>query len=296
MEQSSHTPHISVVVPSYNQPATIDHCLQSLLTQQTQHNYEIIIVDSSNQEFRDEIKKVCAQSPIIRLMQEEKQTFPGTARNIGIKAANGKIVALIDADCEADKFWLENIAKNIQEDTIVSGVILNGTPHSVNGSCSYMIEFNHFLPFKQAQKDSTVAATCNFAAYKTVFEKVGYFTNHRAFEDILFCKKFIGMGGKVVLFNDVIITHLNRTSLDHVIKNQRLLGFHSAAVRKEFGMPPKVVFTFPLLAFLLLPFRFFSIISRFMKSSMLWRFILYSPLIKYILLQWCIGFSKGSKS
>ena len=141
-----------------------------------------------------------------------------------------------------------------------------------------------------------MAATCNFAAYKTVFEKVGYFTDHRAFEDILFCKKFIQMGGKVVLFNDVIITHLNRTSLDHVINNQKLLGFHSAAVRKEFGMSPQLIFKVPLLAYILLPYRFLSILSRLLKSGMLFRFIVYSPLIKYILIYWCSGFYNGAKS
>ena len=296
MKNASSPPFISVVVPSFNQPATINNCLQSLLNQSTGDNYEIIIVDSSHQEYREEIQKVCSQSQCIKLIQEEKQTFPGTARNIGIKASQGEIVALIDADCEASANWLQNIAKNVTENIIVSGVILNGTPKNVNGTISYLIEFNHFIPFNQTQKVSTVAATCNFAAYKTVFEKVGYFTDHRAFEDILFCKKFIQLGGKVVLFNDVIITHLNRTSLGHVINNQKLLGYHSAAVRKEFGMPPKLIFKFPLLAFLLFPYRFLSILSRLLKSGMLFRFILYSPLIKYVLFYWCSGFYKGAKA
>jgi len=294
MHESS-SPYVSVIIPSYNQPHTIDRCLDSVLAQETTHTYEVIIVDSSEPKKKEEVKNICKRDERIRLISLEEQTYPGTARNIGIKAAEGKIMALIDSDCRADLYWLDNIVKHMDENLVVSGVIQNGTPKSIFGTCSYLIEFNHFFPFQTESKSSPIAATCNFAAYKSVFEKVGYFTDHRAFEDMLFCKRFIEIGGRVSLFKDVRIAHLNRTDLNHVVSNQRLLGRYSASTRKEYSMSPQLIFKYPLLAYLLLPYRYFSILSRMSSIKVLIQYLLYTPILFYVLVFWCNGFYEGSR-
>jgi hypothetical protein len=187
-----------------------------------------------------------------------------------------------------------HIVENIDEKVVLSGIIENGTPQSIYGTCSYLVEFNHFTPFKEKVKISLMAATCNFAAKKKTFELVGYFTDHRAFEDMLFCKKLIDLGGRVELHNKIRVKHMNRTDLTHVVNNQKLLGKYSAVVRKEYNLPPKLIFKYPLLAYALAPFRFFSILSRLRPAKNIFLFLLYSPIIVYILLQWSKGFKEGS--
>lgn len=286
---------LSIVIPSYNQPKTIQSCIVSLLKQETKYEFELIIVDSSTKKLQEEVEQICAQYAQVRLLKRAKQTYPGTARNLGIKSALSENIALIDADCVALDNWMDEIVENLDEKLVLSGIIENGTPKSVFGSCSYLVEFNHFTPFNEESRPTDVAATCNFAAKKNTFELVGYFTDHRAFEDMLFCKKLIDLDGRIELRKKVRVKHMNRTDLSHVVNNQKLLGKYSAAVRKEFQLPPRTIFKYPLLAFTLAPYRFFSILFRLrpFKNSLL--FLLYSPIILYILFQWTVGFKEGAE-
>ncbi|MEM1214699.1 MAG: glycosyltransferase family 2 protein [Bacteroidota bacterium] len=286
---------ISVVIPSYNQPATIRQCLASVLAQDFTGSYEVIIVDSSSTEYRSAIAEVAAADERVRLIQLAQQTFPGPARNVGIKAAQSERIALIDSDCVAHVSWLSSIVKQMESGIILTGVIENGTPQSVYGTCSFLVEFNHFLAPKQPRQAIHAAATCNFACHKTVFEEVGYFTDDRAFEDMLFCNKYKSIGGTVYQFRNIKIKHVNKTELAPIIRNQKMLGFYSAKVRRANGLPPQLVFRLPLLTFGLLAFRYVSIFSRGVRSKYFGRFLWYTPVVLWLLLHWSIGFYRGAQ-
>ncbi|NJC27544.1 glycosyltransferase [Neolewinella antarctica] len=286
---------VSVIIPSYRHPHKIGACVDSLLDQTYTGEYEIIIVDSSPADVQLELDLLFSDKPRIKLIKLNTQTYPGTARNVGIHRAKGAVIALIDADCIAEKDWLENIVKNIADNTIITGVIENGTPDSVYGTCSFLVEFNHFLDLGKGRVELEGAATCNFACNREVFERVGYFTDDRAFEDILFCKKLIAVGGRIVKVDDVRIRHVNKTDLAGVASNLEMLGRYSALVRKRQGMPPRIIFNYPILSFGLIVFRYVSIISRVARSRYLLQFIMYTPVILYLLFIWARGFNIGAK-
>ncbi len=287
--------NISVIIPSYNQVETIRSCVGSLLAQSYTGGFEIIVVDSSPSNVQKEIEQVCAADDRIRMIKREVQTYPGTARNIGIAEAKGEIIALIDSDCLADEAWLANIAKHLKDNEVLSGVIQNGTPHSVFGTCCYLIEFNHFFAFREASRQVQAAATCNFACKKAIFEQYGYFPDYRAFEDFLFCMRLAQHDIPVFLKNDIRITHVNKTALDKVAANQKMLGKYSALVRKAHGLPPKIIFKYPMLAFGMVAYRYASILSRVYNRRLLFPFLLYTPFILYILFHWSAGFYAGAK-
>ena len=285
---------ISVVIPSYKHPQKIARCINSLLNQETTFSYEIIVVDSSPADMQSQVAAVCAIDNRINLIQLTEQTYPGAARNVGIQRAKGAIIGLIDADCEALPGWLTTIGNRTRKGFILTGVIENGTPESIYGTCSFLVEFNHFLDIASDDEELTGAATCNFACHRDVFEEIGYFTDDRAFEDILLCSKFINSGGKVLKTNDLRIKHNNKTDRAGVATNLEMLGKYSALVRKREGMPPKLVFSFPPLAFGLIVFRHLSITTRALRSSYALQFLLYTPWILYFLFCWTLGFYRGA--
>jgi len=90
----------SVIVPSYNSMRTIRRCLHSILAQETSFPFEVICVDSSKDETPDIISR---EFPQVRLIHIERQTYPGSARNLGIRQAQGSIIACTDSDCIVDK-------------------------------------------------------------------------------------------------------------------------------------------------------------------------------------------------
>ncbi|TMI12208.1 MAG: glycosyltransferase [Betaproteobacteria bacterium] len=97
-------PRISVVVCSYNGARTIRDCLDGL-EQLAYPNYEVIVVDDGS---TDSTAAIACQYDC-RLIRTENRGL-SNARNTGLKAATGEIVAYIDDDAYPDPHWLAYLA------------------------------------------------------------------------------------------------------------------------------------------------------------------------------------------
>ncbi len=96
-------PRISVIVPHMNQPDALGRCLASLAAQSIGVDaFEVIVVDNGS---RDDCSGVVAGFDGGRLLHEP-EPGPGPARNTGVAAARGAILAFVDADCRAHPGWL----------------------------------------------------------------------------------------------------------------------------------------------------------------------------------------------
>lgn len=107
-------PLISVIIPSYNNSATIKRTINSVLYQTVQ-KFEILIVD----DFSDDLnitEKVLFDfdDSRIKLIKHQKNKKGGAARNTGVKSAKGKFIAFLDADDEWLPNHLEESLKTIQ--------------------------------------------------------------------------------------------------------------------------------------------------------------------------------------
>ena len=91
---------ISVVIPHLNQSDFLDRCLTSLAAGMRLPD-EVIVVDNGSRVLPEAL---CAVHGA-RLLTES-EPGPGPARNRGIAATSGDILAFIDADCLADPGWL----------------------------------------------------------------------------------------------------------------------------------------------------------------------------------------------
>lgn len=120
------SPFVSVIVITKNNARTIEKCIKSLLDQDyPKHSYEIIFVDGRSIDGTDElIKKYVSAQSIVRLYYEDYGTM-GYARNVGIKASKGDILAFTDGDGLPTKEWLRKIVDTFESDdrlAIVGGL------------------------------------------------------------------------------------------------------------------------------------------------------------------------------
>ena len=99
-------PQVSVVIPSYNCAAFIVKAVESVLAQ-TFTDHEIIVVDDGS---TDETPTLV--QPYLDRIQYIRQTNKGLpgARNTGIRASTGSLIALLDAD---DSWLPEKLAKQV---------------------------------------------------------------------------------------------------------------------------------------------------------------------------------------
>jgi len=104
--------NISVVVPFRNAERHLDRCAVGLLTQSyPESSYEIIMVDNNS---TDRSVEVVQSHPEIRLLREPKQGAYA-ARNHGVAAAQGQIIAFTDADCVVAPDWLEKMSEAMSD-------------------------------------------------------------------------------------------------------------------------------------------------------------------------------------
>ncbi|VVC04081.1 Glycosyltransferase AglE [Candidatus Burarchaeum australiense] len=95
---------ISVIIPALDEEEEIETCLKSLRKQKFEGKYEIILVDGFSQD-----KTVERAKPYVDKVLKKHAHGPAAARNVGAEHAKYDVLAFIDADCEAEKDWLERI-------------------------------------------------------------------------------------------------------------------------------------------------------------------------------------------
>ncbi len=110
------TPFVSVIVPALNEERTIRECIVSLLRMDyPQERREILMVDNGSTDRTAEIIK----SFPVRYLREERRGA-SYARNRGIEASKGEILAFTDADCVVTTGWLRELVRGFEDEGVGS--------------------------------------------------------------------------------------------------------------------------------------------------------------------------------
>src|SRR5437899_4319943 len=102
-------PSVSVVVCTFNGASTLRACLDGLGALDYP-DYEVIVVNDGS---TDATAAIAARYPV-RLITTENRGL-SSARNAGLRAATGEIVAYIDDDARPDRHWLQYLASTFME-------------------------------------------------------------------------------------------------------------------------------------------------------------------------------------
>jgi glycosyltransferase involved in cell wall biosynthesis len=96
----SYSPLVSVIVPSYNTAQYVPQAVDSILNQ-TYRNLEVHVVDDGSTDNTREVMRAYANDPRV-IYHHQKNRGEAGARNTGIRAAKGELIAL----CDADDLWV----------------------------------------------------------------------------------------------------------------------------------------------------------------------------------------------
>ena len=291
---------VSIIIPSYNSEKTIARCLLSLKTQTYEGEYEIIVVDSSNDR-TPEI--VTDRFPEVEFYHFEQKTDPGTARNFGVSKSHGEIVCFIDSDCEAASDWLDQLISIHRSYAYeaVGGSVENGNePDAEVAWAGYLAEFREFLPEYPAREVNHIP-TCNISYKRSVFERIGFF-DHRFYpqEDLEFNYRLRQAGGKIFFIPSAKIFHHHRTDFKSFVQHQKRVGRVTSQVLRLLPLEGAEIarnrwlslFAAPLLPFV----KWWRTIQIFRK----WRkeLLIKHPLAAGIffvgLIPWAWGFLQGA--
>ena len=111
------TPTISVVVCAYTEDRWGDLAAGvEALTSQTHPPDEVILVVDHNEGL---LRRARAAMPGITVVENEGLTGLSDARNTGVRAATGSIVAFLDDDARPDAGWLAAILEEYRDERVV---------------------------------------------------------------------------------------------------------------------------------------------------------------------------------
>lgn len=106
---------VSIVIPVRNQPIFVDWCLQSIINNTENIEYEVIIIDDCS---NDETKKLLNKySNRFLLYTNDTQKWLSHNWNNGAKLSTGKYICFLNSDTIVSKNWLQHLIDPFDEFT-----------------------------------------------------------------------------------------------------------------------------------------------------------------------------------
>ena len=213
------TPHISVIIPHYNDVESLCQCL-GLLSRQTLllDRVEIIVVDNNSAMGIEAVRAVVHDTsndqgmPHVTVIQASEQGA-AMARNAGVSVAQGPILAFIDSDCRPASDWLEKGYQAMENDGMD---ILGGRVCTVaqDRNCPNGVEaFELVFAFQNEVyvRDVGFSVTANMFVKQDVFHQVGPFRTGMS-EDKDWGQRARAMGYAIDYEDSVMIDHPARSN------------------------------------------------------------------------------------
>lgn len=127
-------PKVSVVIPNHNGAHWLSGCLEALAAQELRGS-EVIVVDDGSTDGSAAILR--ERYPQVRLIALDRNTGFAAAVNVGIQAARGEHVALLNNDTVARPVWLGALVKTLENSpqdvgAVASKMLCFEDPHCVD--------------------------------------------------------------------------------------------------------------------------------------------------------------------
>lgn len=233
-------PTVTVVVCTRDRPEQLADCLDSLAALETAP-LEVIVVDNCPSDERT--RNLCARHDV-RYLRED---IPGQsrARNRGIAAAEGELVAFTDDDCIVDPRWLDDLGDTFEDPMVAAATGYVG-PHAIETPAQRLFEIHGGFQRRYervvfdgagvsaARAAGPAGAGANMIFRRSAFDGVGGFaedlgpgTPASAADDTYMFYRLLCDGRRIVFDPARIVWHQNRETMDQL---HRLMLEYGVAV------------------------------------------------------------------
>ncbi|MDB9318829.1 glycosyltransferase [Nodularia spumigena] len=225
----SFLPMVSVVVPIYNGEADLPELIKCLLSQTyPQDRVEYLLVDNNSSDRTLSLLKASAENcPVIHVLSENQIQSSYAARNTGIRAAVGEIIAFTDADCHPQPQWLDSLIQPFRDPNVV---IVAGEVAALPGNTilEQHAERQETLSQKHTLANSfcPYGQTANLAIRRMALETAGLFRPYLTTGgDADICWRILRANiGRLEFAPDAIIQHRHRATLKELESQWRRYG------------------------------------------------------------------------
>ncbi|MEO8383358.1 MAG: glycosyltransferase [Acidobacteriota bacterium] len=177
-------PLLSVIVPLYNERATVRELLQRVLAVPLAKEI-LVIDDGSTDGSRELVEEMARREPVLRLIRQDRNRGKGAALRRGFEEARGEIVIVQDADLEYDPRQYPQLIQPIVDGDadVVYGSRFEGHPRRV--MFYWHTVGNRFLTWLSnltTNLNLTDMETCYKAFRREVIQSIRLYSNRFGFE------------------------------------------------------------------------------------------------------------------
>jgi GT2 family glycosyltransferase len=226
-------PRISVVACSFNGASTIRETLEGL-ENVDYPDFEVIVVNDGSTDSTPEI----ASNYPVRLINTENRGL-SQARNMGIKATTGEIVAFIDDDAYPEIHWLRFLALALADGKYVGVGGPNLSPSNDGWKAEAIANAPGPNPVLLSDRVAEHLPGCNMAFRREALEAIDGFDPifRVAGDDVDLCWRLRDRGGVIGFAPTAVVWHHRRKSIRKYWKQQ--LGYGKAEALLERKWPDK---------------------------------------------------------
>ncbi len=216
---------MSVIIPAYNEELYIDRTLHSLVNQDYEGEFEIVVVNNAS---TDKTRQV-AESFGVKVFDEPKKGI-SNALIKGCGGATGEIFVFTDADTELPSDWLSMLNAGFNDDP--EAVAFGGPYSFYDGDRNVnLFTLKVFFPIHKLVAGGLLPCV-NMAVKKDAYEKAGGFNPEMNWGQDIDLSKRLGNIGKVCFDTNIVVwTSFRRYGGGYDTKFAR-----TAHAFKEFGV------------------------------------------------------------
>jgi glycosyltransferase involved in cell wall biosynthesis len=206
-------PQLSVIVPHFNDLDNLRACLL-LLCRQTypSHQFEIIVADNNSACGLAAIQDLCGARA--RAVAAPLQGA-AEARNAGVIASRGRILAFIDSDCRPSADWIERGIAALATADMVGGRVDVDVKDSRNLTAVEAFEAVFAFNFKRYIEKEGFSGSGNMFVPRWIFAKVGGFRPGVS-EDKDWGQRAVAMGFRWKYAPDLRVSHPARRNWEEL--------------------------------------------------------------------------------
>ena len=212
----------SVIVPVYNRPNECEELLESLI-HQTQHDFEVIIVeDGSSVPCRDVVERYADKLAVH--YYDKPNSGPGQTRNYGVERANGEYVIILDSDVVLPEGYFAAIDAELAANPCdafggpdQAHESFSTTQKAINYAMTSFFTTGGIRGGK-AKLDKFYPRSFNMGVRREVYQALEGFSAMRFGEDIDFSTRIFKNGYRCRLFPEAWVYHKRRTDLKKFFK------------------------------------------------------------------------------
>lgn len=194
---------VSIIIPVYNSEKFIDDTIKTVQNQ-TYKNWELILVnDCSTDNGINIIKKYIDKDERMKLINLEQNSGTATARNVGIKNAEGRYITFLDADDLWDKEKLEKQVKFMQKENYAFTFTGYQFTNELGEPTGKKVYVPSSITYKQALKNTTISTITVMFDTDVIDKKLLYMPNVKS-EDTATWWQILKKGYTAYSINEIL--------------------------------------------------------------------------------------------